>query len=301
MSARQVIALAVAVGALVLVLIVGTGLGWWNTQPSGEPPAKRLIVRTHLSPRPAFFGDLVTAQVEVQIDRAIVDPKSVHVVASFVPFVPTGRPTVTQGRVGRHETLRYGYSIQCVSDDCLPTRRDPRVTPLKPVVVTAMAGGKQLRATATWPRMSLLSRLQKGEVGGDPNFHRPRTVPAPSYAVSPGGLADALTVAAGLLAFAAVALLGRELMKLLEGRRRRGLVQLTALEEALAYTRDAARRPDPTDRRKALELLAQTLDDEGVPKLADTAGDVAWAEEPPSPDRALELADEVEAATRNGG
>ena len=43
---------------------------------------------------------------------------------------------------------------------------------------------------------------------------------------------------------------------------------LTPLEAALAYTRDAASRPDPADRRKALGLLAETLDSEGVAALA---------------------------------
>src|SRR5438093_12973708 len=104
MNARQVIALAVAGGALVLVLIVGTGVGWWNSQPSRDAPAKRLIVRTALDPRPAFFGDLVTAQVAVQIDGGGVDAKSVRVVASFLPFVPSRRPTVDRARVGRNET-----------------------------------------------------------------------------------------------------------------------------------------------------------------------------------------------------
>ena len=123
-------------------------------------------------------------------------------------------------------------------------------------------------------------------------------MPPPSYSVSPGTLAEALTVAAGLLALGALALLGFELVRLVERRRRRALVVLTPLEAALAYTREAARRPDAADRRKALALLAETLDSEGAPTLADTAGDVAWSEDPPSPDRALELADEVETDAR---
>jgi hypothetical protein len=72
------------------------------------------------------------------------------------------------------------------------------------------------------------------------------------------------------------------------------MAKLTPLEAALLYLRQAAGRPDPADRRKALELLATVLEDDGVPALAGTAGDVAWAEEPPSPARVVELADEVE-------
>ena len=41
-----------------------------------------------------------------------------------------------------------------------------------------------------------------------------------------------------------------------------------AARAALAYARDAAARPDPPDRRKALGLLAEALDAEGVPALA---------------------------------
>ncbi len=125
-------------------------------------------------------------------------------------------------------------------------------------------------------------------------------MPAPTFAVSPGALADGLTVLAGALAVGALALIGFELVRLVERRRQRATVTLTPLEAALAYTRDAARRPDPADRRKALGLLATTLESEGAPALAGTTSDVAWSEEPPTPDRALELADEIEVTTRGG-
>jgi hypothetical protein len=175
------------------------------------------------------------------------------------------------------------------------------VLQLKPVVATAVSGGKTLTARTAWPQTAILSRLQRKDLGSaKPHFRRPQTVPPPSYAVSPSTLANVLTAVAGLLALGALALLVRELARLLERRRRRAQVELTPLEAALAYTRDAAARPDPADRRKALELLSKTLDAEGAPALAGTAEHVAWSEEPPSPDRALELADEAESASRNG-
>jgi hypothetical protein len=61
------------------------------------------------------------------------------------------------------------------------------------------------------------------------------------------------------------------------------------------FTREAARRPDPRDRRKALGLLAETVGDDD---LAGAAERLAWGEAPPSPERTLSLADDVE---RNGG
>lgn len=299
MSARRIAAGAVVGVALLTVLIVGTGLGWWNAQSSGgAPPPDRLAVNTSLEPRPAFFGDVLTAEIDVDVNPLAVSAQSVRLSPSFDPYVQTEPPSVTRAGVGKHETLRYRYTIQCVSDACLPVDK-PFALQLPPVVVSATAGSEPLKVTATWPKTFVASRLQASDVSST-HFRRSKAMPAPSYAVSPGGLANALTAAAGLLAAAALALIGFELVRLVQRRRQRALVVLTPLEAALAYTRDAAGRPDPADRRKALGLLARTLDSEGVPTLANAAEDVAWSEEPPSPDRAIELADEVEGATKDG-
>ena len=219
----------------------------------------------------------------------------------FEPYVETGPPTVTDSGAGPERILRYRYSIQCVSDGGLPLTK-PFALKLPAVTVTARAGTQQLSATATWPTTFIASRLTPSDAtASNIRFRWAKSAPAPSYAVSPGTLAGLLTAAAGLLAVAALALIAFELVRLVERRRRRALVVLTPLEAALAYTRDAARRPDPADRRKALGLLAKTLDSEGVASLAGATGDVAWSEEPPSPDRAIELADEVESTAKDAG
>jgi hypothetical protein len=302
-SRRELAIYAGIAAALLAALVVGTGLGWWSpTSPAGSaPPVKPLSARATLTPHPTLFGDAVTAAVDVHLDPERVSPDSVRVVPAFDPFVTTGAPVVTRERVGRHETMRYRYTLQCLADNCVPTRRNPLVIDLNPVVVTASAGGRALRTTAVWPQTAILSRLERRDVGSvRPHFRRPRDLPAPDYAVSPSGLANVLTGVAGALALVGLGVLGWELVRLLERRRRRRQVVLTPLEAALAYTRDAAARPDPADRRKALELLAKTLDAEGAAGLAGTAEHAAWSEEPPTPDRARELADEVETATGNG-
>jgi hypothetical protein len=298
-TSRQLIACVAAGGVLIAVLVVGTGLGWWNAQPAGgAAPANRLAVSTSLEPHPAFYGDVLTAAVDVRIDPTAVSASSVRVTPSFDPYVQTARPVVTSSGVGREKTLRYRYSIQCVSDACLPVGK-PYVLKLPPVTVNAKAGTEELKETAVWPTTFVATRLQARDVATT-HFRRPRSIPAPTFAVSPGALADGLTVLAGVLAVGALALIGFELVRLVERRRQRATVTLTPLEAALAYTRDAARRPDPADRRKALGLLATTLESEGAPALAGTTSDVAWSEEPPTPDRALELADEIEVTTRGG-
>jgi hypothetical protein len=293
MSDRRVLAGAAAAGLLVLVLVVGTGLGWWNRGTTEPPPAQLLSARTSLTPQPAFFGDPVTAEVDVTADAGSVAAKSIRVEPTFDPFVETGPPSVSTSRAGRLLRVRYRYTIQCSTDSCIPVGK-PLAVKLPPALVTAIAGTRTLRVSAPWAETSVLSRLGKSDLAGRPHFRTPRTLPPATYAVSPSGVADGLAAGAGLLALAGLALLGYELVGLLERRRLRRAVRLTPLEAALAYTRDAARRPNPADRRKALGELARVLEQEGDEPLAETAGDVAWSEDPPTADRALELADEVE-------
>jgi hypothetical protein len=303
-SRRWLIGALVVGGALIAALVVGTGLGWWNGEPTGGPaPTTRLAVTTSLEPHPAFYGDVLAAEIFVDFNPNQVSASSINPTPSFTPYVQTGPPVVTESGAGRQKTIRYRYSIQCVTDQCLPVSQGkPYVLKLAPFKVTADAGSAKIAATGTWPTTFIATRLTVQDAATT-HFRWSKVMPATSYRVSPGTLANGLTVAAALLAIGALALIGFELVRLRDRRRQRALAVLSPLEAALAYTRDAAARPDPADRRKALGLLATTLESEGVPALAGTASDVAWSEEPPTADRAIELADEVEAATatKNGG
>jgi hypothetical protein len=283
------------VAVAVLLIVASIAFGWWSSTPGGGQAAGQLTVSTSLAPRPIFFGDLLAAEIDVDVNRAAVDTNSVKLAPpSFAPYVETKAPEVTRHQAGPDEVIQYRYSLQCIDDSCLPLKTASKIQ-FPAVVVTATAGSQQLKQTAKWPLAIASSRLQPADVTSSiAHFRHPTTLPSPAYSVSPGVLAWVLTVGAILLAVAALALLGRELMGVLARRRLGRVAKLTPLEAALLYLRQAAGRPDPADRRKALELLANVLEDDGVPGLAGTAGDVAWAEEPPSPARVVELADEVE-------
>jgi hypothetical protein len=284
------------VAVAILAIVASIGLGWWSSSPAGGQAAGELSVTTSLTPHPIFFGDPLVAEVDVDVNRAAVRTDSVKLAApSFDPYDETKAPEVSRHQAGPDEVIEYRYSLQCVNDDsCLPLK-GPNKVRFRPVTVTAMAGSQQLRQTAKWPLAIAESRLQPSDISSPiAHFRAPATLPAPIYSVAPGALADGLTIGAVLLAAAALLLLGRELVGVLARRRLGALTKLTPLEAALLYLRQAAGRPDPADRRKALELLATVLDADGVPTLAGTAGDVAWAEEPPTPARVVELADEVE-------
>lgn len=291
---RGQLAAGLAGAVAVVAAIASLALGWWSSTPSGGLPSGQLAVATSLSPRSIFFGDPVVATIEVNVNRAAVDPASVKVAApQFDPYVETEPPTVTRHSAGPDEIIEYRYSLQCLADECLPLK-GPNTVHFPATTVTALAGSTPLKAVAGWPRAIASSRLTPADAAtSTAHFRRPAGLPQISYAVSPGRLVAALTILAVLLALVATALVGRELAALLARRRLGTIAQLTPLEAALLYTRQAATRPDPADRRKALGLLSDVL---GDAKLADSAGDVAWAEEPPSPTQAVELADQVESA-----
>jgi hypothetical protein len=297
---RRALVLGAVAGVAILVLVAVTGLGWWSGAPAGGAPSSALEVRTSFEPNPSFFGDPVVAQVAVQRDTRVVAARSLRVDASFAPYVETAPPAVSRSRAGSAETTLYRYTIQCVTDGCLPLGK-PRTVQFPPVVVTASAGTRSVKATGRWAPMLVTSRLTAADVAASAGrFRRPATMPRPVYAVSPGPLAGALTAAAVILALAALALLGVELTRLAARRRRDRAAELTQLEVALAYVREAASRDDAADRRKAVGLLAETLAVEGRGGLAASADDVAWSEVPPSQARTLRLADEVEQTESSG-
>ncbi len=301
LTSRRVLGLAGLLGAIVLVVLLGTGLGWWDTTASQGAPSAPLAVSTSLSPASSLFGDPVQARVVVGLDTRSVSGSTLTVEPDFAPYVVAGPPAIRRSRTGSDETVAYTYSLQCETNGCLPTS-GPLAIHFQPVAVAVAAGAKQIKATGRWPDLVVSSRLQHSDlVASSPPFRHPATAPPVAYRIDPGALADGLTVAAVLFGLVALLLLVRELSALADRRRRSA--RQSPLESALALVRQAAGREDPADRRKALELLAEALTLAGRPALAGSAGDVAWAEAEPSPARALELADEAEsdAATQTMG
>jgi hypothetical protein len=274
---------ALLAGAAVVAIVVVTALGGFSNGPQAPAPTAPLAVQTSLVARTIAFGDLAVAEVSVAFDPRVVAARSIRVEPSFGAFVQTAAAVVQRTRSGNTATIVYRFPLQCVTDGCVPRGRSLAVA-LPPVVVTAAAGSRRLVSTRRWPTLVVASRLGKEPTASVPAFRR-AALPPVRYGASPV-LADLLTAAAGLLAAAAAVLAALEFAAF--ARRRRGnRVLRTPLAVAVAYVRQAAARPDPADRRKALALLARTLAREGEPARAAAAGDVAWAEEAPSGDRTL--------------
>jgi hypothetical protein len=272
---REAAARAVAAAMRTFALLAVLALSAVGAASAEAPP---FTVTTSFSPTAIRYGDPVTAVVEVRFDPKRVDHSSISAVPSFAPFVLVAKPVVEAAGAG---LLRFRYSLLCVTEGCLPVRAS-KVIRLRPFRVTA--GGAT--AIPSWPLLRIESRLSAADLRGEAPFRSPAAPPPPHYRVGPGALATGLIVSAVICALVAIVLVAAAVWR----RRRRPVTRrVSPLELAIAYVRDAAGRPDP-DRRRALELLSEAVEDD----LALAAADAAWSREPPTPAGAGDLADRAE-------
>ncbi|HWE81183.1 MAG TPA: hypothetical protein VG265_06010, partial [Gaiellaceae bacterium] len=176
------------VAAAVLVLVFSA---------ADASAAAPITIRPSIAPSRASFGDTVVARITIELDAESVSAATLDVAPSFGPYVELGAPRIERRRSGGKETVTYSYSIQCLTDGCLPGKesavvRFPRVT------VTGRSSARTVRASASWPALTVRSRLAPADLSRAPRFRRPATVPPPSFAV-PGALTVLLVALAALL------------------------------------------------------------------------------------------------------
>ena len=280
---------ALAAGALVLLTVLSPDAA------AASAPARPLMVSTSISPRPSFFGDVLTARSEVLVDANRVDPKSVRVETDFFPYTQTSAPLRSSSRSGPLVALGYRFPISCLSGDCAPGPGIRRVVLPLLVVRARLRDGRATVVRARWPQIAVAPRVDESALRTSPlGWRRQLAVPAVSYRVSPGTLLAVVLACAAALMLAALALVAVEYARWTRLRETRASA-LSRLGLALALARESMRR-NPDDRRKALALLARVLDsqDPQGDRLASAAEKLAWSRERPDPDRMGALADEVE-------
>jgi hypothetical protein len=280
-------ALALLAGILAIALIRSGG-------PTTAPPARALAVATSVSPRPAFFGDLLTARTEVLVDATRIDPNSVRLEAEFFPYTEARAPLRSSSRSGPVVALGYRFPISCLSADCVPGPGIRRVVLPLLVVRARLRNGHETVVRKTWPQIALAPRVDQTALRTSPlGWRRQLALPPVSYRAAPGTLLVLLACAAAL-ALGALAILAVEYARWTRLRdTRAGALSRVGL--ALALARESMRR-NPDDRRKALALLARVLagKDPDADRLAAAAEELAWSRGRPDPDRVGALADEIE-------
>jgi hypothetical protein len=266
-----------------LLLIAGcSGAG-----DDGEPllrPGRTIDARTELAPRSLLFGDTLTARLTVTVDRRRIDPETLDVRTRFKPFEEVGDVKRSRRDVRDQTELTYTFTLRCDEFLCVP--RGGRI-PFR--FAPARVGSRQV----TWPTIEVATRINESELNAFRYRATLAPLPKPIYRLWPTALAATTFVGAGLLLLVAAAFglrIGRRAWA-----RRSPELNLPPVERALVLLRWTR---DGEDRRRALELLAEALDDERSPELARAARKLAWSDEQPSRDQAEDLARRIEEARR---
>ena len=271
-----------------------------------------LVARVRLAPQSVLFGDLVTATVDVVVDRTRVDPRDVSVRTTLLPYRQLGRVLGSRTNVGNLTELRTTTRLDCLQPSCaLPAARLRIKFPPALVFYRLRSGGPVRRVNIRWPPLVVDSRLDAQAVAqskllafGAPWRADVATMPRVSYRADPallewGLLAVGVLLLAGGAGLVAVGVGRGGALSTLLARRAR---PLPPLEHALAQV-ELAQRDGSDARRRALELLARELRSSGADELAVDARELAWAEPGPDDGMTAELAVRVRnliGARRNG-
>jgi hypothetical protein len=284
------------VGALALwVAVVAVRAGWFRSAPD-LPAGSRVAATASLTPRSHYYGDRVTAELELLFRHDAVPVRSLAVTAPFTPYTVLGSDVRRQD-AGDATRLVYRFRLLCISAACLPQNRRSVTLPRATVRYTPAGSIEQETMHVGWPAVAIASRrLVRFQARPLLAAHL-RPLPELTYRVRPGVLAAAALAGSIALLLLAVGLLFPALPRRLGVRRpgwlKRRVRPLTPLEQALARVRAAAANGGG-DERRALEQLAVELAGSGERSLARDARRLAWSPGRPPADGIDELSGEVE-------
>jgi len=254
-------------------------------QANAEP----LEARASLDPATIFFGDPVTAQIEVFVDEAVVDPESVRIDFASIPFRQLSAPDVERLDLDGVTVLRERIRIACSSEACLPAGGGKPLAPQRVRVFGRSRAGRDLAIRVPWSPLEVVGRVSQEATAGEPTWWFDDTPTAVTYRVSPDVASALLTGLAAALVLVAAALIANEVIR---HRRRRMLVRLSPLDAALAAARAALNKDEP-ERRTAAGALGRALAGRD-PRLVTEAAELAWSEQAPAPGQLASLTQEVE-------
>ena len=275
--------LATAVGvATAMLALAGPAV-------AGSP----IVVQTSVSPQSIYVADVVTARVDVLVDRRQVNPGSVEVTSPFGAWQqlqPTRSTSTGSSTIVRRT---WWFTLACISERCVPGPKAVETVDLPALTVAARTvSGTSLVVRHSWPAINIAGRYVP------PNLHAliflqaQTEVPPATYRFGPGWLAGLLDGIGSALIAAAVGLSGLTLMRWRAARR---IIVDTRppLVRSLALVRQA-QQGGVEERRRAVGLLARVLP-QGSQGLLPAALEVAWSVDEPSADDLEELARQVEA------
>jgi hypothetical protein len=312
MRRLRYVLLAVLVLAAVGVVVVAV-LGTHRHASTARSLARGqvLAASANIFPQSFLFGDPVHIRIDAVVDHRVLDPRRIHLEASWTPYHTLAPIERTTTNVGSYTRLRWTADLHCIVVDCVPQPGSISPKTFEPSTIRysgrARDGSRPAPVTVTWPQLRAVSRLDPidlerraivsrvGPTGQIRAVLPPwrvdaATLAAPSYRFSPTTVFwSALAVALALVLAAAVLL--RPYLPELGWLHRRRPAR-SRLERALEAV-ERARGGDSTEERKALELLAAELRRSGRGGLAWTATELAWSPLLPEPERTVALTERV--------
>jgi hypothetical protein len=277
-------------------VLLAAGCGGGGEDITALPAGSFVAASGSLGPPIHLFGDTITADVNVVVDRTKLDAGRVSLKTSFAPYEPVEEMEVSRREAGDLAEIRYRLRLRCLERACItstlgtivnPGGSAPRTFRFQPAQVQYTDPGKnepRLLRTVRFGPIESVTRINAQDVTqvyGFPFRGNVTPLPSTTQRMSPAALGALLL----LLAAALLVLPATLLLRWWRERRRppppEPEPEPTALERAIALVEWSLERENGAERRAALDALASELDVVERNGLADQTRVAAWS--PPAP------------------
>lgn len=276
--------IAVLAGVVLAVALLRGG-----GAPKGEfalPSGVAIAAQAKLSPREIYFGDSVLARVDVEIDRAQIDPDTVALEGVFAPYRPVTPVRRVRKDAARLSRVSFETTLRCLEARCLPKRQDASIVlPRARIAYSAGTGKRALNVS--WPPLAVAPRIDPHAVRSFSteqlaNWRAQYVVPPPvSHRISPGWLEALLGGVGVLLVLAGAGVFIHHLIGTPSIVVQWRTARLPPLERALRLLESPSLGPSSPARRRALDVLVVELGRNGAPAMALEARTMAWTNADP--------------------
>ena len=296
-----------AIVALVVVL-AAAGCGGSGDQIPTLPAGTFVSATGSLGPPIHLFGDTITSEVDVVVDKSRLDPGRVSVKTFFAPYKAVGETRVTRSDAGNLAHLSYRTQYRCLERPCItstlgtltnPGESAPKTFRFPPAEVRYTDPGAKnprLLRVVRFAPVEAVTRINAQEVSqvyGFPFRGTFTPLPALTKRVSPTTLALILLLLAALLLVLPALLITRWVRSRRKPPPPEPEPEPTPLERAIALVEWSLTRENGAERRAALDALATELDTLESNGLADETRIAAWSPRSPSPTDATNILTQV--------
>jgi hypothetical protein len=281
---------------LFVAVPLAAGCGGGGEDIAALPPGSFVSASGELGPPIHLFGDTISADVSVVVDRTKLDPGRVSLKTSFEPYEPIEDIEVARREAGNLAEIRYRLRLRCLERACItstlgtiqnPGGSAPRTFRFQPAQVQYTDPGAErprLLRSVRFAPIESVTRINAQDVTQVYGFpFRGSFTPLP--AISQRMSATTLGVLLLLLAAALLVVPATLVLRWWRARRQppppEPEPEPTPLERAIALVEWSLARENGAERRAALDALATELDVVESNGLADQTRIAAWS--PPSP------------------